>query len=225
MSGLVSFIFSLWEHARRQKIEAWAFFAVGCLCLIIAFDQAWQDEHRNSQILMAEKSAAIEGKNFWESQSYEKDSSLRTRDELLTKNYGVLAQTQSSFSQLSANWLTQFGKLSQVQPEHIAVKSFLYPEERTINGYYLYVVTAVTNKTKMSFTGSINCKNGFPSNVWGDMSGALNSGGIYDIHIMPVSATKFIVNVVSPAWNPDSPIVIMGRAKTDPGPCVFSDSQ
>ena len=101
MSGVASFLLSMWEHTRQKKIESRIFFAVGVICLIVAFDQAWQDEHRNSQILIAEKAQLTSETAFWKGQSYDKDASLRSRNQLLTQNFGVLGQTQSSLAELS----------------------------------------------------------------------------------------------------------------------------
>jgi len=101
MSGIASFVFATIEHVRNKKIESRAFFGVGVLCLIVAFDQAWQDEHNNVKVLIAEKSALWQERDFWKDQSYQKDASLRARDELLGRNYSVLADTQSSLATLS----------------------------------------------------------------------------------------------------------------------------
>lgn len=101
MSSIVSFTLGIVELIRNKKIESWIFFAIAGLFLIVAFDQAWQDEHRNSEIMKVEKSKAESDMTFWKDQSYSKDASLRTRDELLVKNYGVLADTQSSMATLS----------------------------------------------------------------------------------------------------------------------------
>ena len=105
MSGIASFIMATWEHAKGRRIESRVFFVVGFLFLIVAFDQAWQDEHRNSQILQAEKSTQSSEAGFWKQQSYEKDASLRSRDELLSKNFSVLSDTQTSLATLSNHML------------------------------------------------------------------------------------------------------------------------
>ena len=113
MSGVASFAFAIYEHVRNKKIESRAFFAVGVLCSIIAFDQAWQDEHNNASTLIGEKSALWQERDFWKNQSYEKDDALRTRDNLLAQNYSALAgeqntanQTQASLAQLSSKILS-----------------------------------------------------------------------------------------------------------------------
>src|SRR5260370_42080082 len=94
MSGIASFMFSMYEHVKGKRLESRAFFVVGVLCLVIAFDQAWQDEHNNIKVLIGEKSTLWQERDFWKSQSYDKDASLRTRDSLLLKSGTTLADTQ-----------------------------------------------------------------------------------------------------------------------------------
>lgn len=77
MSSIVSFTLGVVELLRNRKTEAWIFWAIACLFLTMAFDQAWQDEHRNAELLKTEKSSAVGDREFWKSQSYEKDSALR----------------------------------------------------------------------------------------------------------------------------------------------------
>jgi hypothetical protein len=108
MSGLVSFAIAVYEATRKKKFETWAFFGLGAICLVVAFDQAWQDEHRNAQLLVSQKEEAVIERNFWKDQSYAKDAALHSRDELLAKNYSALIgeqttanQTQQSIAQLS----------------------------------------------------------------------------------------------------------------------------
>lgn len=112
MSGIASFIFAIIEHIRKKQIETWAFAIVGSICLIVAFDQSWQDEHRNAEVLIAEKSSLVSERDFWKNQSYEKDVSLRQVNSLLAQNYGALIgeqttanQTQQSIASLSSKIL------------------------------------------------------------------------------------------------------------------------
>jgi hypothetical protein len=119
MSGLVSFLFAFYENLKSRQVTSRAFFVVGMLFLIVACDQAWTDEHNNSTALIAEKSALVQEKNFWKEQSYAKDATLRSRDDLLAKNYTALTgeqtaanQSQSSLAQLSAKILS-FSTVSQ----------------------------------------------------------------------------------------------------------------
>jgi len=64
MSGIVSFGIGIWEKAKKNSnpIHARAFWIIAALCLIVAFDEAWQDEHRNAQVVIAEKALEVSAK-------------------------------------------------------------------------------------------------------------------------------------------------------------------
>lgn len=96
MSSIVSFTLGIVELVRNKKTESWVFFAVAFLFLIFGFDQAWQDEHRNAEMLKAEKSSTISEREFWKQQSYDKDQTIQQRDQLLAQNYTALIGEQST---------------------------------------------------------------------------------------------------------------------------------
>jgi len=99
MSSIVSFTLGIVELVRNKKIESWIFFAIAGLFLIVGFDQAWQDEHRNSEVLKVDKSSAISEREFWKQQSYDKDHTIQQRDQLLGQNYTALVGEQTTSNQ------------------------------------------------------------------------------------------------------------------------------
>ena len=46
MSGIASVIVATWETIRGRSLLARGFAAVAVVCLMVACDMAWQDEHR-----------------------------------------------------------------------------------------------------------------------------------------------------------------------------------
>jgi hypothetical protein len=173
MSGVVSFAVSIVEAVRNKKFETWAFFVLGALSLFVAFDQAWQDEHRNSQELIAEKAAAVSERNFWKDQSYRKDDALRSRDELLAQNYGALIgqQTTSNKSQQS---------LAQLSNKIVELNAGCYRPDRRLTdqqrGFLFHQLTwyldqaakqhvKVPTLTFGTFTGDMESNN-FARSLW-----------------------------------------------------------
>jgi hypothetical protein len=57
MSGIASFIIAGIEAFRQKPLVARCFWIAGGVCLLVAFDQAWQDEHRNALAAIADKAA------------------------------------------------------------------------------------------------------------------------------------------------------------------------
>jgi len=63
MSGIASFVLATISAIKRKPvIERW-FWIAGAICLIAAFDGAWQDEHRNTQTVIQEKATEASQKN------------------------------------------------------------------------------------------------------------------------------------------------------------------
>jgi hypothetical protein len=139
MSGLVSFGVAIYEAFNKKKFETWAFFVIGALCLTVAFDQAWQDEHRNAQLLISEKANAIEEKNFWKEQSYEKDAELRTRDSLLAQNYTSLIGEQATANKSQ-------GSLAQLSSKIADLNAGCYHPDRHLSTQDRTVIFAAAQK-------------------------------------------------------------------------------
>ena len=146
----------MYEHVRQKKIESWAFFAIGILCFVFAFDQAWQDEHNNVKVLIGEKTVLWQERDFWKDQSYAKDASVRGRDELLEKNYGVLADTQSSLTKLSNRLLDVAGPA----PLKIDAHRWQIPTTYTyqnVGKVQFWILVVTSNKMINPAKGTITC--------------------------------------------------------------------
>jgi len=139
MSGLVSFGVAIYEALKKKKFETWAFFAIGGICLIVAFDQSWQDEHRNAQVLIAEKSSLVSERDFWKAQSYDKDTSLRQVQSLLAQNYGALVGEQTT-----ANKTQQ--SLANLSSKIVALNQGCYHPDRHLSNEDRAVIFAAAQK-------------------------------------------------------------------------------
>jgi len=156
MSGVVSFSIAIWEAFKKKKVESRVFFIIGAIFLIIACDQAWQDEHNNVKALIAEKATLWQERDFWKSQSYQKDAVIRSRDDLLGRNYVVLAQTQNSLANLSNRLLD----VSSPPPRKIDAHRWRIPETYTYANvgkvqFWTFVITS--NKPITPTKGTISC--------------------------------------------------------------------
>jgi hypothetical protein len=203
MSGIASFMFSMWEHVRGKKIESRAFFIVGVLCLMIAFDQAWQDEHNNIKVLIGEKSSLWQERDFWKNQSYDKDASLRTRDELLTKNYNVLADNLSSLTALS-NRLADVAK-----PEPLKIDVMRWSLSTTfaatnVAKVRFWVLVLISNKTIFPTRGTITCDAPFTPMT----STILTHGNVMRMDYWQPDPKSIHVEFSYPPWSAKNPLVV-----------------
>lgn len=206
MSGVASFLFSMWEHARGKKIEARAFFIVGVLCLVVAFDQAWQDEHSNTKILIGEKSALWQERDFWKQQSYDKDASLRTRDELLGKNFTTLTQTEQSLTALSAKLLD----VTKPEPLKIVVTGERLPWYGSSQPHEM-IMLGIPNKIVGAVNADVICNKEIESVRAAMLGHDLWTGKTPD----RINANQFHLNITSPIWTPTQPLVVYVRFKNE----------
>ena len=220
MSGIASFIFAAVEHIRGKKTESRAFLAVGVICLTLAFDQAWQDEHNNVKVLIGDKGALSQERDFWKDQSYDKDASLRSRDEMLTKNYGVLAETQSSLAALS-NRLVGLQEPLKITPHFIG----LVPSQvnTNIQARYHGTFLVLTNKPITPVRLLVTCDAEILSTSGGVLGTAGGMGGGWGGRVTS-SNKQFGVGILSPAWTPVNPLLVtIYTNESDAGNCSFDE--
>jgi hypothetical protein len=218
MSGIASFGLSMWERGRNKVVESRIFFAVGLLCLIVAFDQAWQDEHRNASSLVEEKSRLIQERDFWKSQSYDKDSSLRARDEMLSKNYGVLAATQASLANLSNRLLDAAGPV----PRKVDVMRWQIPITYTFanTGKVRFsVLEVITNKAISPVRGDLSCDKDFTVVT----KNVLTHGSSMQMDYTVLSPKSVHVEFSYPPVSAEHPLVffVYNREGSDINECSF----
>jgi hypothetical protein len=167
MSGLASFCMSLWEHTKKERrIESRAFFIVGVLCLIVAFDQAWEDEHRNSTVLIAEKSVLAQERDFWKSQSDQKDAVIRDENKAnlgyitaVTETQKTANGTQQSLTELTEKVFETTkpvpGRVITNATRLVSIFDSSKPSDSTV------IIVGSVTKDYPSFKGVIECASPF----------------------------------------------------------------
>ncbi len=66
MSGIASFVLATVQAVKKHPLSEKLFWAAGAFCLFAAFDQAWQDEHRNTQVVAGERALESGARNVCE---------------------------------------------------------------------------------------------------------------------------------------------------------------
>lgn len=222
MSGPIAVAFSIWEYVSGNKTEGWVFFVVGMLLIFAACDLAWQDEHRNAQVLISEKSMLTNDINFWKQQSYQKDDALRQRDSLLVQNSTVLGQTQSSLASLS-NRILDVSKPEKLNiTDHFlgGVDSQVNPN---IKAKYHGTWIVLTNMTITPIRLLVTCRADIVQ-VSGSVlgTGAMLGGGWGGR--VTTSKKQYGVGILSPAWTPTNPMIVtVFTDNKDLGICTFEE--
>jgi hypothetical protein len=57
LSGLASVSVAIWETIKKKTVSPKVFWTVALICLFVSCDQAWQDEHRNTQVVEDQKAS------------------------------------------------------------------------------------------------------------------------------------------------------------------------
>jgi hypothetical protein len=203
MSSIVSFTLGIVELFRDRKTEAWIFWSIAFLFLVMAFDQAWQDEHRNSQVLTGEKMQAVVDANFWKDQSYQKDSSLRTRDELLSQNFSALTSTQAALANLS-NKLLDALKQEKLRVKPLYLGSLLQNYDAKRSKFTAsYVV--LTNRAITPVLVTVKCKSPIVAAAATILGGTTFTGGSGRGRLDDYT---YELSLGSPAWTPSDPLIV-----------------
>jgi hypothetical protein len=205
MSSIVSFTLGIVEYLRNRKTEGWIFAAIACLFLFVAFDQAWQDEHRNSIVLIGEKRASVSDAAFWKDQSYAKDEELRVRDDLLEKNYTALIGEQKTANESQSSLARLSGKILDIgKPVSLSVVTQALMEPPGDGPIKVRYFISLTNKPVNPAIMSVSCDQDIVAGEGAVVGAEQEMMGIGPI----ISKRRFTVSVGSPPWTPVSPILI-----------------
>ncbi len=209
MSSIVSFTLGIVEYFRDKKTEAKVFAVVASLFLLIAFDQAWQDEHRNVRTLISQRATAESESNFWKQQSYEKDTDLRSRDHLLEKNYSALIGEQATANQSQVALASLSGKILDINKEpqrttFILELGVMNPEKEK---HYVQAFL-MTNKPVTPVDIAIACEHEIKA-MWPRI---VVPGGNVQLMTDPegqrLAPNAFRFTMTSPVWTPANPLVV-----------------
>lgn len=207
MSSIVSFTLGIVELIRNKKIESWIFFAIAGLFLIVGFDQAWQDEHRNAELLKAEKSSAISEREFWKEQSDNKDSAIRQRDNLLAQNYSALIGQQQTSNKAQQSLSQLSGKILDIsKPEKLKLTLVGEPlPHYSDNDPKELLILAFTNRMVTPIRALVECDKDIKAARVHLIAAGVTTGKMdYPIE----EGKRFYIDISSPAWTPTNPMVM-----------------
>ncbi len=189
-----------WVEARimKDRFSLKHLWVTGALLLLVAFYQAWVEEHRIVEQLENDKRAVASEKDFWKGQSFQKDASLRIRDEMLSGNFSVLADTQKSLTTLSEKVLD----ISKPEPlriltsgEDLPYYGGSQPREAIFLAFPNKVVGAVNAEVTCDKRIKAARAHMFGHRAWTGYS-------------LEVEGNKVFIRIGSPAWTPTQPLVV-----------------
>lgn len=118
MSGIASFFIGIYEKGKNRPVATKAFWAIAVLCLLFAFDQAWQDEHRNTQAVIQEKSDAWTKFSTCDKQLAVDEAVLKTNQGTMMTQQALLSGQQDTFNKC----MLTLGMKSTPEPPRVDVQ-------------------------------------------------------------------------------------------------------
>jgi len=209
----------LWEKKRDTPIH-WRWVGIFFLfCLFVSCFQAWIDEHHNTEQLIKDKSDTTSEREFWKGQSYAKDDSLRKQQELLGENFKALTATQKTGNETQKSLTTLSAKILDVtKPEAQRTTVRWIPLDGAMPNQTVTVITMLTNKPVQPTHGILECTEPI-LHVF--QSGIASSEQMAEIMRTPPEGNKLWIDVASPAWKTDAPIIAV-VATAQPITCTFT---
>jgi hypothetical protein len=217
MSGIASFIIATIEAARKRPLSERVFWIIGAICIVASFDLAWQDEHRNAQVLINEKSSLASSYGTCR-------SDLKVADEqvqFFEKQTGI-GLTNFNRQQTTLNTcVVALGRSNVKQPLRITVREADIPVKTTSerNGAgHPSVLVMDTNMIITPVHGTLTCNRPFTF-----MGTSFARGPYVGMTEDPkmIGYNKARIDIEMPAWNPDTPLIVLLVNDGELGPCEF----
>lgn len=229
MSGIVSFGLALWAEIKKKPHHSLVFWIIGGLCLIIAFDQSWRDEHRNTQSVVEQKSelsakltacsidlrAATDKATFFEEQTHTQQQTINGLQQTMA------GQQQTANSQQTAmnSCVVALGQKAVGEPVNVSVWQEEIPNDP--KGPKLTGIVLLVNRT-VTLRGDLECPAPFGLAHWGMMKKPISGGIETDYRAEVLAPNRIHINLGLPPWEPGMPVLLMLTHKDDIGTCSFT---
>jgi hypothetical protein len=236
MSGIASVIVATYENIRNKPILARWFWVVALVCLAAACDGAWQDEHRNTETVKAEKSAQAGLANSCINDARVEHAYMEGLQGLnASQRQTIDKQQQANDVQQRdvASCVVSLGKMNpKVREEIVVVPISLFTMDKTgklvskigLLKVYVSLLVITTNEVQPRFHGTLRCENPFT---------ALNAPQLPDTSqtVMKVTATpnrisdreyEISATVAGTEWAPAHPAYMTVSTDSETtGKCSF----
>jgi hypothetical protein len=232
MSGIASFVLSTITAIRKRPIiERW-FWVAGAICLIAAFDGAWQDEHRNTQTVIAEKSAQaglanICAQNLRVAQAYSLgveginkslQGTLDSQQNQLNSQQGTMNSCVLSLGKMNPILNAKFGVIAV--PVNWAKQRHALGSEDTV---YFFAIVIMTNN-KADPVGLVQCANAFKIISAPELNMQAGSGMVASQEPKAINDRTYEIRVSNTGaeWTGENPIYMAASSSSQYiGQCTF----
>lgn len=230
MGGIVSFGVAVWEAIKKRKIRERVFWTIGAICLLVAFDMSWKDEHKNTQTVISEKAAEVSAKNSCFNdlkvlKTYVQGVELMnsTQRQTIDQQRDMNERQQSAVN----SCVISLGKMNPVINTKIVVlnlpvggvKTNYYKEEQ-------FYETLITTNTVTRPVGDLKCEKSFDP-IDAPQIPVLSNGVVMVAFnpAVPVNDHEYHIRITNTGsdWGPNSPIYLRVKSNfSSLGKCSFT---
>jgi hypothetical protein len=160
MSGIASVLITFWERIKSRPVARRAFLVIAGLCLLLAFDQAWRDEHKNAQILTDQKAEAWGKYNSCDKERAVLDAVWKASTANAANQHTVLLRQQDTFNQCVLS-LTKQNIQEKTKFEVITWNTEQFVTLRDAGMKRAWIVVIIPNKAVPNPIGTLTCDTEF----------------------------------------------------------------
>lgn len=233
MSGIVSFTLGIVEYFRKQKTEATIFAVVAMLFLLVACDEAWQDEHRNAEVVAAERSAAVSSQSVCQTDLRVEDAYSKGIEGQLGDARGALDKQAASLTQQQGtinSCVVSLGKMNPAINTHVSVATHVAASQTLKNQKYgfteetvhFYTIVIMTNR-KLEPDGLLKCDKSFTPHS-ADLSEHTNAYMVMSPTLDRIADNEYRLRVVDTGadWTEGNPLLLSATSDSDKLKCSFA---
>jgi hypothetical protein len=205
MSGIVSLAIGFYEKTKNAVASKYLF-AIAGICMVVAFDQAWMDEHRNTELLIGQKSVLWQERDFWKQQSYARDDALRSRDQLLAQNYSALIKQQETLNNTQDSMARLADKildLSKPEPQKFIVRRDESDSEFLARWKRHTQLLIMTNRPAKAHV-VVSCEQAMP----GLEAHIVEGGPRFPMSVEKEQDNAWLISIPSPEITPQYPMLV-----------------
>jgi hypothetical protein len=216
--GIAMVAFGLYEKYKHKETAKWVFWGFAVVLLLVAFYQAWGDEHSNSALLIEQKASA------WS--QFNQCDKERLSKSLLNDQFVRRIDSQQGIidSQLSTvtSCIATLTKANLPEPLRITTRGVRINESQQ-NTRPTIILVAETNRIVPAFVGKIKCDAPFAF-IQAEMIGGLEN---YTpaFKTQPRELHTELTLDFGTRWNPHDPIIalVQGAGLRPLGCSITSD--
>jgi hypothetical protein len=211
--GCIGVAILLIEHWTKKSLTWRALWYLLAFGLFMSCFLAWHDEHRNSEVLIMDKADVTAKLASCAGDLKAAEAVRRLLNSQAVSQQGTINTQQSTVN----TCVVTLAKMAAGEPERV----YVWPVGIGIIKQPIVTELVVVTTRPEMFRGNLECEAPFQIFDWTLTSAAVRMGTT----MRQISPTKYHLGILSPIWEPTTPIVVNVLSKVTLSDCKFSLGQ